>query len=274
MEDRYQRLIDKITSQGYLFNENLIKTFRNTPRKNYLPKLYKKMDCINSPLPLKDGQTTSQPLTIAFMLELLSLQQNQKVLEIGFGSGWQTAIIAKFINSQLLPNNTPTNNAQNNNTGTDNYAGTRTGTDNNSSTNNDKNSKNNNNAEIFAYEINPDIAKSGSQNLKNNLTPELLDTIHLYKKDFTAGFNKHKPYHRIISGAAFAKRPTELIKALSPGGVIVYPSQVNDIRRIIRDAEDPEKYTEESFPGFTFVSIRHKSSPSQSQIEKSNSKEG
>jgi protein-L-isoaspartate(D-aspartate) O-methyltransferase len=225
MGNKYENLINKLISEGYLFDQNLINAFLETPRGNYLPKLYKTMESINAPLPLKNSQTTSQPLTIAFMLELLSLEQGHKVLEIGYGAGWQTALISKIICPD--PINMPNN--QNNQCG-----------------------------EIFAYEITDEVAQLGESNIKKNLPPERIAKIHLHQDDYIDSYEEYTPFHRIISGAAFAQKPNHLISSLSPGGIIVYPTALNDIRRIIR--QEDNTYVEETFPGFTFVPILHKDS--------------
>ena len=52
---------------------------------------------VDAPIPSLKGQTISQPSIVALMLESLDLQKNQKVLEIGAGTGWNAALIAKII---------------------------------------------------------------------------------------------------------------------------------------------------------------------------------
>lgn len=54
----------------------------------------------NEPLLIGFGQTISQPWTVAFMLEKLQLMAGQKVLDIGSGSGWQTALLAQIVGNQ------------------------------------------------------------------------------------------------------------------------------------------------------------------------------
>lgn len=51
---------------------------------------------INAPLPIGYGQTISQPLTVAFMLELLEPREGDKILDVGSGSGWQEAMLAEI----------------------------------------------------------------------------------------------------------------------------------------------------------------------------------
>ena len=52
---------------------------------------------IDEPLYIGEGQTISQPYTVAFMVELLDPEPDDKIFEIGFGSGWQTAILAEIV---------------------------------------------------------------------------------------------------------------------------------------------------------------------------------
>ncbi|NLB25498.1 MAG: protein-L-isoaspartate O-methyltransferase, partial [Bacteroidales bacterium] len=60
----------------------------------YIPFAYN-----DSPLPIDEGQTISQPYIVAFMTEALKLKKNDKVLEIGTGSGYQAAILAEICDS-------------------------------------------------------------------------------------------------------------------------------------------------------------------------------
>ncbi len=66
------------------------------PRECFVPARYEYAAYINEPLPIGCDQTISQPLIIAMMTEALGLTGNEKVLEIGTGSGYQTAILAEL----------------------------------------------------------------------------------------------------------------------------------------------------------------------------------
>jgi protein-L-isoaspartate(D-aspartate) O-methyltransferase len=91
------KLINGLIKQGYLKSDILIEAFFNIERKEFLPKELENQSEANIALPIGYGQTISQPLTVAFMLELLDLQPGQKILDIGSGSGWTTALLAYIV---------------------------------------------------------------------------------------------------------------------------------------------------------------------------------
>ena len=88
------KLINSLIKQGYLKSDILIEAFFNVERKEFLPQELEDQAEANIALPIGYGQTISQPLTVAFMLELLNPQAGQKILDVGSGSGWTTALLA------------------------------------------------------------------------------------------------------------------------------------------------------------------------------------
>jgi len=83
---------------------------REVPRAGFLPGDLRPLAGDDVPLPLGDGQTSSQPRTVAAMLRLLDVQPGQRVLDVGAGSGWTTALLAwlvgeqgKVVGVELLP---------------------------------------------------------------------------------------------------------------------------------------------------------------------------
>ncbi|MFZ5559461.1 MAG: protein-L-isoaspartate O-methyltransferase, partial [Patescibacteria group bacterium] len=89
-----EELINQLIKEGYLKTSLIIEAFRKIKREDFVLEELKEEADINAPLPIGYGQTISQPLTVAFMLELLQPQPGDKILDIGSGSGWQTAMLA------------------------------------------------------------------------------------------------------------------------------------------------------------------------------------
>ncbi len=96
-----KELISYLKREG--FSEKIIKAFETVDRKNFIPEEYKDEPYEDHPIPIGFGATTSQPYTIAFMLEKLELKPNnrQKVLEIGSGSGYVLALISEITKGKV-----------------------------------------------------------------------------------------------------------------------------------------------------------------------------
>ncbi len=97
------KLINQLIEQNYLKSPRIIEAFRKIKRADFLPKdlvREKGADFIeeyNAPIPIGYDQTISQPLTVAFMLELLQPEKGDRILDIGSGSGWQAALLAEIV---------------------------------------------------------------------------------------------------------------------------------------------------------------------------------
>lgn len=70
---------------------------RATPREGFLPPSERRLAAYEGPLDIGHGQTNSQPLTVAAMLRLLDVRPGQRVLDVGSGSGWTTALLAHLV---------------------------------------------------------------------------------------------------------------------------------------------------------------------------------
>ena len=75
---------------------DVLRAMRRVPRDKFIPPHHADLALADYPVPIGLGQTTSQPSLIALMIALLDLRPGNKVLEIGTGSGYQTAILAEL----------------------------------------------------------------------------------------------------------------------------------------------------------------------------------
>jgi protein-L-isoaspartate(D-aspartate) O-methyltransferase len=74
--------------------DRVAEAFAAMPRDGFLPEAERSSATYDGPLPIGHGQTNSQPSTVAAMLHLLDVRPGQKVLDVGCGSGWTTALLA------------------------------------------------------------------------------------------------------------------------------------------------------------------------------------
>jgi protein-L-isoaspartate(D-aspartate) O-methyltransferase len=77
-------------------NEAVLESMRQVPRHRFVPAEYRDAAYQDSPLPIGESQTISQPYIVALMTELLQVAAGAKVLEIGTGSGYQAAVLAEM----------------------------------------------------------------------------------------------------------------------------------------------------------------------------------
>lgn len=90
-----ERLIKKIREKG-ITDERVLEAFRKVPRHLFVDGAMYAQAYDDNALPIGLGQTISQPSIVALMTQLLKLSKDEKILEIGTGSGFQAAILAQF----------------------------------------------------------------------------------------------------------------------------------------------------------------------------------
>jgi protein-L-isoaspartate(D-aspartate) O-methyltransferase len=95
---KYQLL--EIWKENFKFKNKELNAFREIKRENFIPEEIHHLAYEDTPLPILRGKTISQPTTVMIMTSALELKQGEKVFEVGTGSGYQTALIAKIIGKE------------------------------------------------------------------------------------------------------------------------------------------------------------------------------
>lgn len=216
MNQEYNDLIDSVVKDGYLKTPEIIEAFRAIDRKDFVTEDYRKDAYVNAPLPIGFGQTISQPLTVAFMMELLEPKAGEKILDVGAGSGWAAAILAYIVGKQRLS------------------------------------ADGNESALLLAVERVPELKEMAEKNVaKYNFIEKGIALIVL--ADGSKGYKKEAPYDKIIAAAAaYRDIPKDWRSQLKIGGRIVAPvgNSIVLINKLSRN-----KFDKKEFFGFSFVPL-------------------
>jgi protein-L-isoaspartate(D-aspartate) O-methyltransferase len=92
VEERSRMVDNQIAGRG-VRDERVLEAMKAVPRHSFVQPEYQYLAYTDGPLPIGNGQTISQPYIVALMTELLELEGQEKVLEVGTGSGYQAAIL-------------------------------------------------------------------------------------------------------------------------------------------------------------------------------------
>ena len=95
--EKRKALVEQMQREGVLKNTLIKNAFLSVPREKFFPEKYVRLSYDNNAFPIGSGQTISQPSTIAVMLELLDLQEGQKILEVGAGSAYVMALLSSIV---------------------------------------------------------------------------------------------------------------------------------------------------------------------------------
>ena len=101
MQDSYReqglrkKLVEKVKKKG-ITDSKILEAIGKVPRHLFMDSAFVQFAYVDKAFPIGAGQTISQPYTVAFQTELLILKKGDKVLEIGTGSGYQTAILLEL----------------------------------------------------------------------------------------------------------------------------------------------------------------------------------
>lgn len=223
-----KNLIQSLVDEGYLKTPEIISAFEQIDRADFVLDKHKENAYENHPLPIGHRQTISQPLTVAFMLELLCGGSpdaqggrgpdscvGKKILDVGSGSGWTTALLAHIVS-----------NAE--------RQATR-----------DKGQ-----GKVYGIERMPEICKFGQKNLAKYFDDSRAKIIC---GDGTLGLPEEAPFDKILAGATASKEiPEAWRKQLKVGGKIVAPAR-ESIWLFTKKSET--QWEEKEFPGFMFVPL-------------------
>ena len=94
---RRKEMVDSQIRERGIFDGRVLAAMEKVPRHEFVPPELRRFAYSDGPLPIGHGQTISQPYIVALMTELLQLDRDSRVLEIGTGSGYQAAVLAELV---------------------------------------------------------------------------------------------------------------------------------------------------------------------------------
>jgi len=221
-------LIDSLIEEGWLKTPRIIEAFKKIKRVDFLPENMKDLAELNEALPIGYGQTISQPLVVAFMLEQLKPKEGDKILDIGSGSGWTSALLAEIIGSKgkviaidIIPELVEFG-------------------------------KNN----VAKYNfLAPYRTKGSGAGIEKGLPAGRQGIVEFICTDGSKGYKKEAPYDKILASASAQSLPQAWKEQLKIGGRIVTPIG-SSIWLFTKKSETD--FEEIEYPGFAFVPLIEK----------------
>jgi protein-L-isoaspartate(D-aspartate) O-methyltransferase len=96
-EKQREKMVDAQLKARGIKDQKILEAMRKVPRHTFVPENMIPYAYNDEPLPIGEGQTISQPYIVAYMTEALELSGGERILEVGTGSGYQTAILAEIV---------------------------------------------------------------------------------------------------------------------------------------------------------------------------------
>ena len=203
LDDNERMIRQQIIARG-ITDKRVLDAFRSVPRELFVPPQHQASAYDDTPLPLERGQTISQPFIVAFMTELLRLRGDENVLEIGTGSGYQTAILSRLVRH------------------------------------------------IYSAELEPDLART----VADRLTRLGIDNVTLATGNGIEIFRDRGPFDAILSAAAPARLPEELIDQLAEGGRCIIPVGEAEAQNLWLIDKKDGRVTRTAMDAVRFVPLR------------------
>jgi len=218
-------LIENLIEEGWLKTPRIIEAFKKIKRVDFLPKEIKDLAELNEALPIGYGQTISQPLVVAFMLEQLEPKEGDKILDIGSGSGWTSALLKEIVGKKgrviaidIIPELV------------------------------EFGKKN-----VAKYNFLAPYRTEGSgAGIEKGLPAGRQGIVEFICADGSKGYKKEAPFDKILASASAQSLPQAWKEQLKIGGRIVTPIDTSIWVFIKKNEEEFEEY---EYPGFVFVPL-------------------
>ncbi len=198
-----KKLVQVIKGKG-IVDIRVLDAIGKIPRHFFFDNIFVEHAYQDKAFPIGEGQTISQPYTVAFQTELLAIKPKSKILEIGTGSGYQASVLKEM------------------------------------------------GAEVFTIEYNKILYQKTRRFL-----PQMLGyNPHFFQGDGSKGLPEFAPYDGIIVTAGAPSVPTDLIKQLKIGGILVIPVGNNQKQKMIKLKKISDtQISKKEYDHFSFVPL-------------------